>query len=186
MLIEARKSPANGALLVKPGSSSTALRHEYPPSAPPLLLHVGLREPLEVLERVVLALGVRDDRQSLTAELRVVLRGARIDEESDAVRAHFLVEAGEEREPVHLHRDLARLEGVEALLHVRVGHPRCRAALEDFLVGLQPLHGARRIDEAFHLIRLLRVVVFEPIRVEDVRHPIVMPSEPRSVKMYAP
>ena len=48
----------------------------------------------------------------------------RIDEEADLVAADIrvLVEAREEGEQVHLHRDLAGLEGIEAFLHVGVGH----------------------------------------------------------------
>jgi hypothetical protein len=60
MFIEARKSPANGALLVKFGSSEHRLQAGVAAERPPLLLHVGLREPLEVLQRVVLALGIGD------------------------------------------------------------------------------------------------------------------------------
>ena len=49
----------------------------------------------------------------------------RVDEEADLVAADIrvLVEAREEGEEVHLHRDLARLERVEIFLHVGVGMP---------------------------------------------------------------
>src|SRR4030095_6368386 len=137
---------------------------------PPFLLHVRLRKPFEVLQRIVLVLGIGDYGNSLPAELRVMLGGRRVDEEPDLVRAHFLVQAGKEREPVHLHCDLARLERVQPFLHVRIGHARRGAALEDLLVDLEPLHRPRRIDEAFHLVRLLRVAVIEAVGIQDVGH----------------
>ena len=105
-------------------------------------------------------LGGRNHRDALAAELGEVTLGAgRIDEEADLVAAdiRILVEAGEEGEPVHLHRHLAGFEGVQAFLHVGIGHARSGAALVELLVEFEPLGRVGRIDEALHLIRLLRI-----------------------------
>ena len=140
---------------------------------PPLLLHVGRGEPLDVLERLGAVRRIRDDRDALAAELRALaLRPGRIDEEADLVATdvRVLVEAREEGEPVHHHRHLARLERVQALAHVRVGQARRRAALVELLVELEALHGIRTVDEAVHRVVLLRILVLEAIWVEDVAH----------------
>ncbi len=95
---------------------------------------------------------------------------ARVDEKADLVAADIrvLIEAREEGEPVHLHRDLARLEGVEAFRHVGVAHAGRRAALIEFLVELEPLDRAGRVDEAVHLVGLLGIVVFEAVIVHHI------------------
>ncbi len=53
-------------------------------------------------------------------------------------------------------------------MHVGVGEARWLAALVELLVDLQPRDRARRVDEAIHVIGLLRVVIDEPIAVHRV------------------
>ena len=54
---------------------------------PPLRLHVGLGEPLDVLQRRVLLVGIGDDRDALAAEVEPRLFCGRVDEEADLVAA---------------------------------------------------------------------------------------------------
>ena len=96
----------------------------------------------------------------------------RIDEEADLVAAdiRILVQAGEECEEVHLHCDLSGLEGIEPFGHVGVAHAGRGAALVQRLVEFECLDRFRRVDEALHLIGLVRIVVLEAPVVERVRH----------------
>ena len=73
-----------------------------------IFLDIRLREPFDIGERVILVVRVGDDRNPLPAELRKVIFLLRIDEEADLLAAdiRILIKAGEEREEVHLHRDL--------------------------------------------------------------------------------
>ena len=137
---------------------------------PPLLLHVRLREPLEVLQRGLAVRRIRHHRDSLAAELREVLLLGRVGEEPDLLAAdvRVLVEAGPEGEEVHLHRHLARFEGVQPFLHVGVGHAGRGAAVVEGLVELEPLDRVGRVDESLHLVRMLRVFVLEPPVIEHV------------------
>src|SRR5438309_1913150 len=77
---------------------------------PPFLLHIGRGEPRDIGKRLGLVRRVGDHRDALPAKLRAAELLAGIDEEADPFAADLLilVEPGEEGEPVHLQRDLAR------------------------------------------------------------------------------
>ena len=139
---------------------------------PPFLLDIRLRKPFDIGERIVPVRRVGDHRDALPAELGVVILLLRIDEEADLVAADIgiLVEAGEECEEVHLHCDLSGLEGIEPFGHVGVAHAGRGAALVQRLVEFECLDRFRRVDEALHLIGLVRIVVLEAPVVERVRH----------------
>ena len=93
-----------------------------------------------------------------------------IGEEADLVAADrlVLVEAGPGEGEVHVHRHLSGFEGVDALAHVAVGRTGRGAAVVEGLVEFEPLHRAFGIHEAFHLVGLVGVLVFEAEAVEHV------------------
>ena len=142
---------------------------------PPLRLNLGLGEPLDVVERRILVLGIGDDRNALPAQLRelIAVGPCRIGEIAGLVAADIGVgvEAGPGEGKVHLHRHLTGFEGVDAFAHVAVGRARRGAAIVKRLVELQPLHRPGRVDEALHVIGLVGVLVFEAEAVEDIHRP---------------
>ena len=154
------------------GVEQHGVRGRVAAQRPPLLLHVRLREPLDVLQRLFLLLRVADHRDALAAQGRCLDVLLRVDEEADLVAADVgvLVEAREEGEPVHHHRDLARLEGVQAFLHVAVGVAGRRAAVVERLVELERLDGGLGVHEALHLVGLLGVLVLEAPGIEGGGH----------------
>ena len=117
--------------------------------------------------------GVGDDRDALPAELGEVAVGRPdwgsspiLSPPTFGIRVHARPDEGE----VHLQRHLAGFVGVDVLGHVPVRRARRRAALVEVLVELQPLDRLRRVDEALHVIGLVRVLVLEALVVEDVGH----------------
>ena len=89
---------------------------------------------------------------------------------ADLVAADVLVllQARPGEGEVHVHRHLAGFEGVDALAHVAVGRAGRRAAIVERLVEFEPFDGLVGVDEAFHLVRLVGVFVFEAEAVEHV------------------
>ena len=69
-----------------------------------------------------------------------------------------------------MQRHLSGFEGVGQFTHVDVRRAGRRAALVEVFVELQALHRFVGVDEAFHVVGLVGVLVLEAVVVEDVRH----------------